>query len=495
MDKNSSNNFPPKKVLLLRTYQDVGVGGAVPSLELLYLASMIMQLFKNRYEVKILDTGIGTLSLDEIKTELEEFNPGIIFFNSLIWEADFLHKITSISKNINRRVTTLVEGQLATLVKKYLLKDKNIDYVIIGEPEITGVELLSALETESDLSRINGIAFRENGEIVLNKPREYIKNLDDISISSSAWDLIDIKEYAKYLSWNGSTKERFYVPVLTSRGCPFNCTFCCESELLGKRFRARSAENVFSEMLFLYKKYGVKEIHIFDSVFNCDVERAERICNLIIDSGIDFSLAFPHGIRADIMTEELITLLRKAGTYKLVYGIETANPRLQEKIGKNLNIKHLKDIINKTAKSGIIVGGYFMLGFPTETYDEMLQTVDFALNSDLNLAYFFKVTRFDDIVEIYKSFLDPITDFTEARYNSKDISYFSTKRSYAEVSTSELNNIILYAQQKFYLNGKRIWRNLLKFPHKTTYLKNLCGASSLILQSYLMKKLQNSKNQ
>ncbi|MCK4917220.1 MAG: radical SAM protein [Candidatus Omnitrophica bacterium] len=480
-----------KRILLVRTHCAVGTGGPRPPLELLYIASMIMNNFKNEYELKILDIGVGALSFKEIKGEIAGFDPQIICLSSLVWEAHSMHKITDISKKINKNTTVLVHGQIANLAKEYLLQDENIDFVIVGEGEITICELLDNLDKKGDFSRVDGIIYRLEEKTILTNPRLYIENLDDIIISSTAWDLVDVKAYAKSLSWNGSLKEKFYIPILTSRGCPFDCTFCCTREVAGKKFRARSPENVLSEIKFLYEKYNVREIHFFDAVFNYDIERAKKICSLIINSGMKISLAFPHGVRADIMTKELIILLREAGAYKLTYGIETATPRLQKMIKKNLNLNQVRNIIRETSETGIIVGGYFMLGFPTETYDEMTQTIDFAVNSDLDIASFFKVTLLDDIVKFYKAKLQPKAENKPYPYSFEDISYYSRERSHSQSSVLELNNVILKAQQKFYLNLRRICRGILKFPHKGVFLKNLIIAFGLILQSYLIRQLSS----
>jgi len=483
-----------KKILLIRAFRPVGTGGPVVPLELLYIASAIMKAFEGKYKIKILDIGIGKLDLDDVRKEVEFFSPDVILLNGLIWEADLVHNIAELSKKIRQDTLTLIQGQLPTLTKEYSLKDSNIDYCIIGEAEFTVVELLGVLEENGDPSQIKGIIYKRGDQIYGGGFRDYIKDLDEVSISSSAWDLINIKEYAKYSNWNGSLKEKFYIPILTSRGCPFDCTFCCNKYVIGKKFRARSPENVLAEIKFLYNKYKVREIHFFDAVFNYDTERAKEICHLIINSGLKLSLAFPHGIRADIMTDELIDLLKRAGTYKLVYGIETASSRLQKEIKKNLDVKQVKDIIKKTADAGIIVGGYFMLGFPTESYEEIQETINFAVGSDLDLAAFFKVTLYDDALKRYQAAMDLVEKGGEFPGGFEEFSYYSKKRSYAKVSTSELNNAILKAQQRFYLSFKRIRRGLLKFPHKIAFLKNLMNAVALMVQAYLIRSLANPQS-
>ncbi len=486
-----------KRILLIRTYQSPATtttGGPVPPLDLLYMASAIMKAFTDKYEIKVLDTGIGALGWEEIKKEAADFAPHMVCLNSLIFEADFAHKIAAVCKEADEETIVLMHGQLVDMAKEYVLQDGNIDYGIRGEGEITLVELLENLEKGGDPSEVKGIIYRREGTIVSAPSRPYIENLDEVTISFGAWDLINLKEYAKYSNWNGSLKEKFYMPVLTSRGCPFPCTFCSERETQGRRFRARSPENIFYEIKALHERYGVKEIHFFDAVFNFDVERAKKICRLIIDSGMELKLAFPHGIRADIMTDDLMHLMRKAGTYKLTYGIETATPRLQQMVKKNLDINQLKETIRKTARTGIIVGGYLMLGFPTETREEMLQTIHFAVESDLDVAAFFKVTNYNDIVKFYQSRSESLEERQGAPEKFEDFSYYSQKRSHARVSVDELNSLLLKAQQQFYLNSRRIRRGFFKAPHKMGFLRNLINAFGLILQSYLMSQLTNHRS-
>lgn len=483
-----------KKIHLIRTHVSVGIGGPIPPLELLYVASQIEKKFENCYTIKITDTGIGELSEEDLRGEIDLYKPDIICLYAMAWEAGFVHILTALVKSANKDIIIIIFGQLATLAKSYLCEDQNIDYVIVGEPELTVVDLLEVLENQEDCSKVDGLVYKTDGTAISTKPRVLTESLDGMRISSSAWDLIDIKAYAQYANWNGALKEDFYIPILTSRGCPFPCTFCLET--YDKQFRARSPESVISEIKFLQDKYNVKEIHIFDAIFNYDNERAKSICQAIIDSGINISLAFPHGIRADIMTDDLIKLLRQAGTYKLVYGIETGSSRMQKLTRKNLDLSHVNEVIRKTADLGIITGGYFMLGFPTETEEEMNQTIDFAVNSDLDVASFFKATDYNDILKIYKSKSDNKGAKRNISFDFKDISYYSIKGSQAQISAPELNAMILKAQRKFYLNLGRMWRGIKKYPSKRNYIKNVTSAVGLILQAYLMQKLtpeQSSK--
>jgi len=411
------------------------------------------------------------------------------------WEAELVHVIASLSKKIIPHTRIVVQGQMPTLVGEYVLCDRNIDFGIIGEGEIAVLDLLYRLENRRDFCDARGVIYRDNGNIVKTTTSKYIENLDEFCILPDIWDLINIKKYAKYQNWNGSLREEFYIPILSSRGCPFDCIFCCIRDMYGKKFRARSPENVVSEIKSLYEKFNCREFHFFDPVFNYDLQRAKKICQLIKDTGLNISLAFPHGLRADLMDEELIKLLKSAGTYKLVYGIETSSARLQKKIRKNLNLEDVKKVIEKTSRAGIIVGGYFMLGFPEETKEEMEQTIQFAIDSELDIASFFKMTSFQEAVKYYKSVADSINETTKVLSKLKNFSYYSRDARSGYVSERELNTLILKAQRRFYLNFRRFKRGLMKYPDRFIFVRNFINATALIIQGYLETKLLYSASQ
>lgn len=171
--------------------------------------------------------------------------------------------------------------------------------------------------------------------------------------------------------------------------------------ILGKRFRARSPENVLSEIRFLYDQYGITDFQIIDDIFNFNLKRANSICDLIIKSGMKLTLSFPNGVRGDLMEGELIDKMAAAGTKFISYAIETASQRLQSLIRKNLNLEKVFNAIEYTGKRGIVTRGFFMLGFPTETEDEAIQTIEFSKASSLSGATFFTVVYFPG-TELYK---------------------------------------------------------------------------------------------
>lgn len=481
------------KIHLIRTFVAVGTGGPIPPLEMLYVASHLRVTCGDGLRIKLTDTGLEQLEEDDIQNELEEFAPDAVILYALSWEAGLVHAVAAAVKQHNPQTVVIVFGQLATFSSQYLCEDPHIDYVVVGEPELTVAELVQAVgQGRAGLGDINGLAYRENGTVRTTAPRVYPDNIDRFEILPEMWDGIDIRRYARFENWNGAIKEDFYIPILTQRGCPFKCTFCRET--YGKKFHARSPEHVVAEIRFLYERYGAREFHIYDPVFNYDQERAKNICRLIIESGLKISLAFPHGVRADIMTEELLTLMRRAGTYKLVYGIESASRRLQKAFRKNLNLEQVREIIRVTADKGIITGGYFMLGHLSETAEEIEETIRFAVGSDLDVASFFKATDYDDVNKIYASKFKDNLDDSDIFGEIRDIAYYAVNRSQAAVSAAELNRLILSAQRRFYFHPRRVWRGFARYPSKRKYIKNLVTAAGLILQGYIVQSLAAEKS-
>lgn len=480
-----------KKIQLIRSFVPVGTGGPIPPLEMLYVASQLRSSCGEELQLNLIDTGIGSMSEDEILLDIKSFKPDAIILYALSWEAGLVHAIARMAKERDATTHVIVFGQLATFSSEYLCEDTNIDYVVVGEPELTIEELIQAINTGGGISDIAGLCYRDATTTVSTTARVYPDNIDQFEILPEIWDAIDVRRYAQYQNWNGAIKEDFYVPILTQRGCPFKCTFCRET--YGKKFHARSPEHVVAEMKFLHDHLGAREFHIYDPVFNYDNKRAKKICQLIIDSGLKISLAFPHGVRADIMTEELLTLMRQAGTYKLVYGIESASRRLQKAFRKNLQLDQVRDVIEVTARKGIITGGYFMLGHLSETAEEIEETIRFAVKSDLDVASFFKATDYDDVNKIYQSKFKDNLDNTDIFSDIRDIAYYSVNRSQAAVSAQDLNKLILSAQRRFYFHPRRVLRGFTRYPSKSKYIKNLLTAASLILQGYIMQSLVTEK--
>jgi anaerobic magnesium-protoporphyrin IX monomethyl ester cyclase len=338
-----------------------------------------------------------------------------------------------------------------------VLEDGSFDYAVAGEGEETFLELLNALESNQPLERISGLMLRVDGKPRLVGVRPPKQEIDELEID---WPLLDPEKYFGSRMRNSENTLKHssrLLPVFTSRGCPYNCYFC--HNLFGKKFRARSVDHVLSEIDFLVREYGVEELEIIDDSFNLDAKRGKEILKKIAGRDYQLWLSFPNGIRADLMDEEFLDLMKAAGTYRVDYAIESANPERQIEMKKRLDLKRVKWTIEQTYQRGIMAAGYFILGFPGETEEEMKTTIDFALKSKLQIASFFHLNPF------------PGTALTESdeklRALSRKISladYSTMTMNLSAVSDQRLKDFRKSAYRKFYFSPFRIWSNLMLAP-------------------------------
>jgi len=373
----------------------------------------------------------------------------------------------------------IVGGPHATVFYDGILENTPADITVQGEGEQTFLELVERVRDRSDWTDVNGIAFRgENGKIVRPPERAPILDLD--SLPFPAWDLIDAPKYSHFKNMNDFIKKSPYMFIFTSRACPFGCIYC--HQVFGKKFRARSVDNVIEEIRALTLDHGIKEIHIIDDIFNWDIDRAKEICRRIIDEGIEVMIAFPNGLRADRMDDELMELLKKAGCYSMTFAVETATPRLQKMLRKFADLDKLAWAINKADREGIIPKGFFMLGCPTETREELEATINFACKSKLLVASFFTVVPFPrtKLFELFKETYPEM--YKEDVYDSEAMYYFASESYYQKATGIDLAAAVQSAYRRFYLNPFRILKIFIRLPWNMDFIRGLYRGFSAMLR-------------
>jgi radical SAM superfamily enzyme YgiQ (UPF0313 family) len=282
-------------------------------------------------------------------------------------------------------------GPIATAKRGALLKAiPELDLLVVGEGELTFSRLLAGTATSGLVMR-NGDNFVDSGD------GDVGDNLDDLP--NPDYRLVDLARYEKHLSY--AYNHRRQGVLLTSRGCPFLCTYC--NTFAGKTARLRSAENVVAEMEQMSREHAIRDFYIVDDIFNINRKRTEAIFRLIIGLKQDWRLYFVNGLRADIMTRELVDLMADAGTVWVTYAIETGSPRIQKLVKKNMHLPRATEIINYSQERGMVVNVNTMYGFPTETADDAQQTLEYLarLHMPSLLPYHFCLRGYDgcEIVE------------------------------------------------------------------------------------------------
>jgi len=447
------------RVLLVKAFKKTrSTKGITPPLGLMYLASHLRS--KGIEEIKIIDTRIINNPYATVESIVEKFNPHIVGISGLTVEFGAMQKIARITKKLNKSILIVAGGPHATAYTHDLLSNEEFDIAVLNEGEETFTEL--CLNFDNNYRSIKGIAYRENNNIIVNPPREFISDLDTLPFP--AWDLIDINAYAKFPSM-ASLGRRPYMTLMTSRACPFKCIYC--HNIFGKNFRYRTPANILNEMNELRRNYNITEFEIIDDVFNLNKTRAMEFYDLVSKHFPHALLSFPNGLRTDMLDEEEIKAMKRAGVIYVAVAIESANERLQKLMKKYLNIKKAAEAIELYEQMGIFTNGFFMIGFPTETKEEILNTINFAVNSKLHTAQFFIVTPFHgtELVELYKQ---QIKNF---KIDYSDHEFYFGKYNLSKVSNRELFRLQKMANWRFYLSPSRIFRIWKHYPRRKELLR------------------------
>ncbi len=359
-----------RRVLLIEANdQRRWVGGLVtpevhiPPVGLMYVASSARR-HNPDVQIEILETSLDGRSDEELVAKLLDYRPDAVGIRSISLFEDELRRVADLTRSV-LDVPIVAGGPIATARRGPLLKAiPSIDLLVVGEGEITFSRLLSGTST-------NGLVFRHGSQIVDLGDGDVADNLDELPFPD--YSLVDLRRYEEHLSY--AYNHRRQGVLLTSRGCPFLCTYC--NTFAGKTARLRSAENVVAEMEQMSRDHAIDDFYVVDDIFNMDRKRTEAIFQMIIRLRKNWRLYFVNGLRADIMTRRLVDLMADAGTVWVTYAVESGSSRIQKLVKKNMRLDRAAEIINYSQERGMVVNVNTMYGFPTETAADAQQTLDY----------------------------------------------------------------------------------------------------------------------
>lgn len=449
------------------------VGPATEPLGLAYLGAVLKA---RGDDVKIIDAAPMDYSLQDISEDVSRNKYDWVGITWLTPMHLIAKETINAVKKAHPHAKIIVGGPHVTIMPKETMEDApEIDYAVIGEGESAIAELCDAIEGKMKISEVKGIAYRAKDNIHLASPREFIKDLDSIPLP--ARELLPMERYKPAPTYYQKLPSHV---VMTSRGCPYRCVYC--SKISGRLYRHHSISRVLQEVELLINNYNAKEIIFRDDTFTVNKDFVTGLCNEMLKRGIDKKIKWTCMTRVNLVDLELLKLMKKAGCWSIHYGIESGSQRLLDLIKKDITLEQAKDAVKWTRKAGIETKAFFMIGLPTETKEESLQTIQFAKELDpdwiqCTITVPYPGTELYSLAKANGTLksLDWSNYQTWAGWSDKELVYVTTGRN-----QEELKQLQKQALRSFYLRPKVILRMLKQLKSGSMLKMYFAGAYALV---------------
>ena len=441
--------------------------GYNPPLGILYVAA-----YAERYtdhKIEILDMVVEEMSYNTLENEIKKRKPDVVGVTTTTFTLVDSIITAKIVKKVDNDIIVVFGGPHAYIYPEETINIPGVDFLVLGEGEITFTEFLLNIDNYEELKKVKGIVFKHGDMIVNTGYRSFIDDLD--SLPFPARHLTPYKKYSSLIA-----KRNPITTMFTSRGCPYRCLFCYRPHM-GKKFRARSPENVVEEIVECVDM-GIHEFLVYDDTFNIDKQRVFAICNIIKKMGLD--IYFDIRARTDRINKEMLVALKTAGCVRIHYGIESANQRILDILKKDITVEQAREVIKMTKAVGIETLAYFMIGNPTETKDEILNTIKFARKLKPDYCHFSVTTPFPATPlynlglkkGIYKDY------WTEFAANpTKD---FVPQLWEENISREELIGLLEHSYKSFYIHPGYVFKKVLKVRSFDEFKRKAKAAKRLL---------------
>jgi len=333
------------------------------------------------------------LSDADILKRIEQLKPDLVGF-SCLFSSQFpiIRRLTDEIKKLDPGIVTVAGGTHPSFLAEQCLATTQLDYIILAEGELAFARLLDALNGRGAISEIPGLAFRANGQIRVHREPVF---LDDLSkLPFPARELFDIEGYFKInIPMQTLSLSPRCLAVSSSRGCPYRCGFCSSTYHWGLRYRTRPADQVLAELEDLKARYQIGEIKWEDDNITGNKERARRIFSGMVDRKLNLHWNTPNGIAIYTLDRDMLALMKESGCYEITVAVESGDPGvLKNLIKKPVDLRRTAEMIQVAKQLGLGTNGYFIIGFPGETREQIMHTVDYARSLELDRMYIFMYT-------------------------------------------------------------------------------------------------------
>jgi radical SAM superfamily enzyme YgiQ (UPF0313 family) len=437
-----------------RVYLNTNVSVGTPNYPNLTLATLAGHL-KDKYVVKALDMDLFSNYQEQLKSTLNEFKPDIVVSSSKSPDFKVMTELIGLVKNFDKSIKIAVGGVHLTTYPDAIKELPDFDIAAFGEADY----VLPLFLEGHPLRKIQGVAYRRNGEIITTEKRNEPLDLNKLPYPN--WEIFNISTYK-----NSRLSSRLNPVGLieTSRGCAFQCNYC-NKLTFGSKYRTKEPKRVVEEMEYLLK-IGFREIHIIDDSFTQSLTHAKSVCEEIINSKLTFPWSLINGIRVDCVDEEFFALAKKAGCWQVSFGIESGDQKVLDKIGKRTTVEKITKAVHLAKKCKLDTFGFFILGLSGDTKESIEKTITFAKSLPLDMAKFdiaipYPGTPYYHELKAKNSILSE--DFEDYVVHRTDKPLFK----HENLEWDELKQLYYKAFRKYYLNVYYILRRI-----KRSFLMN-----------------------
>ena len=406
------------------------------------------------HHVAIVDLDVDGIDNETLITDFDNGGFDILGVTSVTPTYPDAVKLAKLAKKHLPHIVTILGGIHATIDSSTCVKEKCFDFIAVGEAECTAVELVDAIMDEKvkDYSYILGIVYKSDGKIISTKPRELTPDLDDYP--PPAYHLV--RNLNKYQPADSDSDK--VMPLMVSRGCPGLCTYCQTKNIFGRRTRFRSPDKVLEDIRLLVNDYDIKEIHFLDDVITANKRFVREFFTKLKNEPYKLYLQVANGLRADMVNQETLELLRDAGLSNVGFGIETGSERVAKIIKKGISKDRVRQAVLLAKNTGLDTWGFFIIGLPGDDEKSVEETIEFAIELNLKFAKFLILKPFPGTEVFYQ--LDERGLIDSRDYSQYGV-YTSPVHHLEELSSERILQLQRHAFRRFYLRPSKIIEHIL----------------------------------
>lgn len=455
-------NPPLKNLLMAETPEFVTKDrGYNPPMGLIWIATCVN---KNSYhKAKVLDTQVMEMDYDAIKRYIQQEKPDAVGIAAITFTLLDSLRVSRLVKEVDSSIKVIFGGPHATLYPCETLNLEAVDYVIAGEGEFAFPALLDTLEGGKGMEKVPGVFYKEEGKARRGVAPRIIKDLDVLPIPDRT-----LTPHRKYSSVLAHTNP--FTTSVGTRGCPFRCTFCDRPQMGGKSYRARSPQLIVDEMENCHE-LGIREIMFYDDTWTMIMPRAKEICEDILTRGLD--ITWSCRTRVDKVSPELVRLMQKAGCRRINFGVESGTEEGLISIKKQCTLQQVRDAFEMCRLVNMETLGYFMIGLPGETREQMLETIRFTKSVKPNFLHFTVLTPFPE-TQIWRDLIkngDRRAEKAWHDYAKNPSGAFDPPTANEYITKEELFEICTAGYKEFYFRPKYMLKEFLKMRSPGEFLR------------------------